>query len=126
MAWLIILIVLLAALALFSYRAVRWLRRDMAKPTFLSCGFEYARCGPYEGWLNRDPQNGDWIIWCVKQKATFRGSNSDALRWLRSPEAEDECMQLGRLYSSQQKKRRPRRVLFLPKSDAARQMKRVG
>jgi hypothetical protein len=82
-----------------AYRSVRWFRQEMSRPSFVSSGFEFARCGPFEGWLNRDPANDDWIMWSHKEQRMFRGSTPDAFLWAESPESKEQCIQLGREYS---------------------------
>jgi hypothetical protein len=89
-----------------AYRSVRWVREEMSRPSFVSSGFEFARCGPFEGWLNRDPTNDDWIIWSLKEQRMFRGPTPDAFLWVYSPESKEECIQLGREYSKDKRKRR--------------------
>ena len=75
--------------------ALGWVKAQMAKPSFRSSGFEYARCGPFTGWLSRDWNNNDWIIWCVSERKMYRGSTPDAFKWTASPESEEECRLLG-------------------------------
>jgi hypothetical protein len=80
-----------------SVRAVAWVREEMSKPSFVSSGFVFERCGPYQGWLNRDPHNGDWIMWDTKQHRMFRGSTNDAFHWVPSSESKSECIRIGNL-----------------------------
>jgi hypothetical protein len=78
------------------YRAVAWLRWELARPSFLRAGFEYARCGPFEGWLNRDCHNDDWIIWSIKHQCMFRGDTPDAFHWVPCQESREQCIRLGK------------------------------
>jgi hypothetical protein len=78
----------------------------MSRPSFVSSGFEFSRCGPFEGWLSRDPTNDDWILWSLKEQRMFRGSTPDAFLWVASSESKEECIQLGREYSKKKYKAR--------------------
>ena len=103
---LLICVGVLAGALLFS--SFRWLRVQMRKPSFRSAGFTFERCGPHRGWLSRDPSNGDWIMWNVKEHRMYRGATPDALLWMRSPESEGECIELG--VASQAKEKDARRI----------------
>jgi hypothetical protein len=90
-------------LGVFTYRSIRWLKRDMAKPGFKSSGFVYTICGHDEGWLNRDPKTDQRILWSVKHQCMYREQGPGSDIWIGSPETMEECIQLGGAYMRAQR-----------------------
>ena len=75
-----------------EFRALPETRRALR---FHNAGFDWAE-GP-QGWLSRDPNNDDWILWDEQNERMLRASDPD-FNWRPSGESIEQCIALGRKY----------------------------
>jgi len=66
---------------------------------FLRAGFTYETAGNLEGWLSRDPNTNDWILWSAKTKQMYRRRDWHKEQWHPSSETEQQCLKLGQVYA---------------------------
>jgi hypothetical protein len=86
-----LMIVMVAARML---RGIRTLLRDFR---FTRAGFSYENNPNISGWLTRDPQNDDWILWDDKHDVMLRSADGDAA-WHASNETLNDGIALGQKY----------------------------
>jgi hypothetical protein len=80
--------------------ATFWLRRlrcHFQALRFSRAGFTYEQNPHVTGWLSRDPENDDWILWDETHKVMLRSTDGDA-SWTASQESLQECLRIGREY----------------------------
>ena len=78
-------------------RVLREISGSVVARRFVSAGFTWEENPNVCGWLTRDPNNGEWILWDEKQARMFRSSDNDS-RWRVSSESRQKCLELGRQY----------------------------
>ncbi len=64
---------------------------------FAKAGFTWEENANVRGWLTRDPNNGEWIIWDAESRRVLRSSEGDGC-WRVSAESLDECLAVGRAW----------------------------
>jgi hypothetical protein len=64
---------------------------------FHRAGFNWAKAP--QGWLSRDPNNDDWILWDERNGWMLRATDPDP-SWRPSDETLDQCIALGEKYES--------------------------
>lgn len=74
---------------------IRWL----VLPKFLKAGFTHEQSDHLEGWLSRDGYTDDLILWSPSTKKKYRRGSHEGATWNPSPESEQECLKLGRVYA---------------------------
>ncbi len=82
-------------LVYYAWRELRTLPETRRSLRFHKAGFDWAE-GP-QGWLSRDPNNDDWILWDEQNKQMFRSTDRDP-NWRPSGETLDQCIALGQKY----------------------------
>jgi len=66
---------------------------------FARASFTWEKDEDISGWLSRDPENDDWILWDEKNKLMLRRRFSDPyVPWVVSQEDLEQCLELGRRY----------------------------
>ena len=50
-----------------------------------------------QGWISRDPQNDDWILWDCANNRMLRSQDFDG-SWTATNETVTECLEMGRQY----------------------------
>jgi len=76
-------------------RNIRAISRNIRALRFQRAGFDWAK-GP-QGWLSRDPHNGNWILWDERTNQMFRATPPGG-NWRPSEERLEQCLALGRRY----------------------------
>ena len=79
----------------YGWRELRAIPETQIAWRFHKAGFDWAK-GP-QGWLSRDPNNDDWILWHERSGQMFRSSDDDPV-WRSSGETLEECLALGQQY----------------------------
>ena len=79
----------------FLWCEIRALPETRRALRFHKAGFDWAK-GP-QGWISRDPNNDDWILWHEQSHQMFRATDPDP-NWRPSGETLDECISLGHKY----------------------------
>lgn len=79
----------------YAWREVRALPETRRALRFHKAGFSWAE-GP-QGWLSRDPNNDDWILWDGQNQRMLRATDPDP-NWRLSGETLDQCIALGQKY----------------------------
>ena len=77
------------------WREIRALAETRRTLRFHKAGFNWAK-GP-QGWLSRDPNNDDWILWDGRNGRMLRATDPD-LNWRPSDGSLDQCIALGEKY----------------------------
>lgn len=80
-------------LAWLACRVYVWVTDLVLTLRFSRAGFTWER----SGWLSRDANNDDWILWDLKNRRMFRTSDSDT-QWRLSEESLGQCLKLGHEY----------------------------
>ena len=79
----------------YIWREIRGLPETRLALRFHKAGFNWAD-GP-QGWLSRDPNNDDWILWDEQNQRMLRGTDPDP-SWKPSGETLEQCIALGQKY----------------------------
>jgi hypothetical protein len=82
-------------LVYYAWRELRALPETRRALRFHKAGFNWAE-GP-QGWLSRDPNNDDWILWDEQNERMLRATDPDP-NWRPSEETLDQCIALGEKY----------------------------
>jgi hypothetical protein len=83
-----------------AWRVCGWVTDLVLTLRFTRAGFTWER----SGWLSRDPDNDDWILWDPKNHRMLRSSDSDT-QWRLSAESLGQCLSLGHKYEKTWKDR---------------------
>jgi hypothetical protein len=67
---------------------------------FVKAGFTWEENANVQGWLTRDPNNDDWVLWDEYHGHMLRSGDTDR-HWRKSPESLAQCLELGRQYDQQ-------------------------
>lgn len=84
--------------------AIRLVPELLLSLRFFRAGFERHYEGNLQGWMTRDSESDDWILWDVRNKRMLRlapvGSFSRDGKWDWRPSGEslEQCLALGRKY----------------------------
>jgi len=78
-----------------AWRAYAWMTDLVLTLRFTRAGFTRER----NGWLSRDPNNDDWILWDPKNRRMLRSTDADTL-WRTSGENLGQCLRLGHQYET--------------------------
>jgi hypothetical protein len=88
-------------LAFAAFRvSMRWFGKFASRSNakkFTKAGFQWEENQNVQGWLTRDPDNDDWILWDCPSQRMLRSSDNDSTCKV-STETRDECLSLGRRY----------------------------
>jgi hypothetical protein len=82
-------------LVYYVWREFRGLPETRLALKFHRAGFDWAK-GP-QGWLSRDPQSDEWILWHEGTNQMFRATDPDG-EWKPSGESIGQCIALGQKY----------------------------
>jgi len=66
---------------------------------FVKAGFCWEPNAKVAGWLTRDPNNDDWILWDEENNKMLRSPDT-YIEWRESTETLEECLALGRKYDA--------------------------
>jgi hypothetical protein len=83
-------------LVYYIWRELRAVPETRRALRFHKAGFNWAE-GPQVGWLSRDPNNDDWILWDEQNQRMLRATDLDP-NWRPSEETLDQCIALGEKY----------------------------
>ena len=79
----------------YIWRGIRELPEASRAIRFSKAGFDWAE--GLQGWLSRDPNNDDWILWDEGNKRMLRATPPGG-DWTPSRETLDQCIALGQKY----------------------------
>src|ERR1700739_2409438 len=82
-------------LVYYLWRELRRFPETRRTLRFHKAGFTWAK-GP-QGWLSRDPNNDDWILWDERNNRMLRATDPDG-DWRLSEESLEDCLALGQKY----------------------------
>jgi hypothetical protein len=82
-------------LVYYTWREIRALPDTRRALRFHKAGFNWEK--GQQGWISRDPNNDDWILWQEQTGIMFRSTDS-VPEWHPSGESLDECLALGQKY----------------------------
>jgi hypothetical protein len=89
------------AIAIFAITLLvgrlRWLAACYLDRRFVKAGFSWEENRNVRGWLTRDPNNDDWILWDRGNNRMLRSTDNDNA-WTVSPENLEQCLNLGQQY----------------------------
>jgi hypothetical protein len=85
-------------LVYYIWRELRAIPDTRRTLRFHKAGFSWAK--EKQGWLSRDPNNDDWILWDERNGQMFRATDPDP-NWRPSGETVDQCIALGQKYREQ-------------------------
>ena len=93
----IVMFVTFTIAAILANRAWKKIRANHLSATLVDAGFtwEYR----LQGWLSRDPNNDDWILWDERNNRMLRLPSQRNDDWRQSEESLRECIELGKKYS---------------------------
>ena len=87
----------------YAWRELRAMPETRHALRFHKAGFNWAEVP--QGWLSRDPNNNDWILWDEQNKQMLRATEPDP-NWRPSEESLDQCIALGVTYERALRERR--------------------
>lgn len=82
-------------LVYFIWNEIRAIPNTALAVKFHKAGFDWAK-GP-QGWLSRDPNNDDWILWDERNNRMLRATDPGG-DWRPSDESLEQCLALGMKY----------------------------